>query len=281
MQSYGGNLVVSSDATSGSGRIEVAGEGGALGTPIANMVTVQGGTLATSNELNGTVVSTFEIGKYEVTWDEWQEVRAWAVTNGYSDLAGVGAGSAGDHPVHAVSWYDVVKWMNAASERDGLTPVYTVGGSVYRTGEFGWDGSSAVTANATANGYRLPTEVEWEWAARGGVSSQGYSYSGSNDADAVAWTWENSSGAAVNLNDGRGTWPVGQKGANEIGVHDMSGNVLEWCEELVYGYARRIRGGGWSFIADRAAVADRGYTYSPDFRYDGSVGLRIARSSGL
>jgi formylglycine-generating enzyme required for sulfatase activity len=96
-----------------------------------NMITVQGGTLVTSNTLNGTLVSTFQIGKYEVTWDEWQEVRGWAVENGYSDLENVGAGSAGNHPVRSVNWYDVLKWINAKSEKEGLTPVYLTSGATY------------------------------------------------------------------------------------------------------------------------------------------------------
>jgi formylglycine-generating enzyme required for sulfatase activity len=237
------------------------------------MVTVQGGTLVTTNELNGAVVSTFEIGKYEVTWAEWQDVRDWAVANGYSDLAGVGAGSAGDNPVRDVIWYNVVKWINAKSERHGFVPVYRAGGEVYRSGQ------SVPDLQNGANGYRLPSEVEWEWAARGGLSSQSYTYSGSTDANAVAWTAENSSGAAVNLNNGRGTWSVGLKAHNELGISDMSGNVWEWCQDLV-GSGRRIRGGSWNSGAVYAVVAYRGLSRNPNQNnYD--VGFRLARSSEL
>ncbi len=252
---------------------------GVIPTPASgNMVTVQGGTLVTSNGLNGTVVSTFQIGKYEVRWDEWQEMRTWALANGYGDFT-TGNGSAADHPVRNVNWYDVVKYCNARSEREGLVPVYSVNGTVYRSGEFGSTGSSVVTRNLGATGYRLPTEAEWEWAARGRVNSQGYTYSGSNDVNAVAWHWDNASGAAVDLNIGRGTWPVGQKAANELGMHDMSGNVWEWCEDLAFGSYRRFRGGSWNNYADYASVADRDY-YDPDYRRY-NIGFRVSRSSGL
>jgi sulfatase modifying factor 1 len=237
-------------------------------SPVPAMITVQGGTLPESSQLAGVAVSTFQIGKYEVTWDEWQEVRDWAVTNGYIDLAGVGAGSAGDHPVRRVNWYDVVKWMNAKSEKEGLVPVYQVNGVVYRTGD------TAPTLQAEENGYRLPKDAEWEWAARGGALSQGYIYSGSDDVNAVAWYADNSSGSAVDLNDGRGTWPVGQKVANELGIYDMSGNVSEWCEEVVY-----HRGGSWINSSGLAAVADRrSSSRGPTLRVN-SLGFRLARNT--
>jgi formylglycine-generating enzyme required for sulfatase activity len=245
------------------------------GTPSAdNMIVVQGGTLLTGNSLNGTIVSTFEIGKYEVTWDEWQEVRDWAVENGYTDLAGVGAGSAGDHPVREVNWYDVVKWSNARSEKEERAPVYQLSGAVYRTGQ------SAPTVNSSADGYRLPTEAEWEWAARGGASSLGYDYSGSNDVNAVAWYRDNSSGAAVSLESGSGTWPVGQKGANELGIHDMSGNVWEWCEDAGFlnGIVRSVRGGSWDDSATTCLVYFQ-YADAPNVR-DRYSGFRLARNSG-
>jgi formylglycine-generating enzyme required for sulfatase activity len=120
--------------------------GGSPSAPTPEMITVQGGALPSGSGLAGQTVPTFQIGKYEVTWGEWKAVRDWAVNNGYSDLANVGSGSGDDHPVREVSWYDVVKWCNARSEKEGLVPVYQVGGAVYKTGE------SVPTVNSSASG---------------------------------------------------------------------------------------------------------------------------------
>jgi hypothetical protein len=111
-------------------------------------------------------VSAFYMAKYEVTNALWDEVRTWGLANGYTDLP-TGGGKAADHPVQTISWYAAVKWCNARSEKEGLTPCYTVSGVIHKTGD-----GDAVTCNWNASGYRLPTEAEMEKAARGGVSGK-------------------------------------------------------------------------------------------------------------
>jgi formylglycine-generating enzyme required for sulfatase activity len=245
--------------------------------PVQGMVPVLGGVLPQGSELAGQRVATFYIGRYEVSWLEWQEVRDWAVANGYSDLVNKGAGSADNHPVRNVNWYDVVKWCNAKSEKYGLIPVYSVNGTVYRNGEFGDTESTLVLVNGDSTGYRLIGDAEWEWAARGGKLSQGHVYSGSSDPDSVAWYYDNSIGAFVNQWDGRGTWPVGLKLPNEIGVYDMSGNVWEWTWDLSGDSHRRIRGGAWGHPAISSAIGRRDGRYGPATS-EQDIGFRLARN---
>ena len=112
--------------------------------------------------------------------------------------------------------------------------------------------------------FSLPTEAQWEYAARGGNKSTGYEYSGSNDINEVAWYDGNSGGQ---------THPVGEKKPNELGLYDMSGNVWEWCLDTI-GSHRIIRGGSWNYRAYNCQVANRNYG-SPDYRY-GKYGFRLA-----
>jgi len=117
----------------------------------------------------------------------------------------------------------------------------------------------------TGRKYRLPTESEWEYAARGGNKSQGYEYSGSNNTYTVAWYDDNSNT----------TRPVGTKDSNELGIYDMSGNVWEWCEDCYNGNCsnRVLRGGSWRSAAQHCSVSDRIYR-APGYRYD-NVGFRL------
>jgi formylglycine-generating enzyme required for sulfatase activity len=221
---------------------------------------VDAGLLPSSSWLGAQNVAAFCIGRSEVTWGEWQTVRSWAEIDGY-DIGGAGAGTGLNRPVTNVSWYQALKWCNARSEKEGLTPVYKVGTSVYRTGD------SVPTVDPAANGYRLPREKEWEFAARGGVKTNGYEYSGSNDINAVAWYKSNS---------GDGTKDVATKQANELGLYDMSGNVWEWCYDGSDS-VRVNRGGSWGYFAGNCRVAAR-FDIGPSLS-SGNFGFRVVRSS--
>jgi len=259
--------------------------------PTPTMVTVLGGTLPRSEHHSGGFVATFQIGKYEVTWHEWKDVANWASVNGYDDLVSVAGGTLDKHPVRDVAWLDVIRWCNAKSEREGLAPVYFLNEAVFRTGgpepgNLRWFPSDmqGISVDSNANGYRLPTESQWEWAALGGVSSQGFLFSGSNNENEVAWYAGNSVGSIVDssYDYGRGTWPVGLKTANELGIHDMSGNVWEWCGSfgvnISAGRVLVIRGGSfaenWTPAVTRwTAKILLGSTKAND------IGFRLARNA--
>ncbi len=231
----------------------------------AGMVLVQGGSL--TNIGNGAItVDSFHISKYEVTWAEWQTVRDWATTNGY-DIGSVGAGSATNHPVHSVNWYDCVKWCNARSQMEGRTPVYTTGRVIYKSGQ-----TDDVAVNEAATGYRLPLGSEWEFAARGGTKSLGYGYSGGNDLNAVAWYEKNSSDRDQ---------AVGTKSANELGLYDMSGNIDEWCFDRLLGVDgsfRMGRGGCWAGLEFGCRLSFGGFDRSDARRL--GMGVRVILPRG-
>jgi formylglycine-generating enzyme required for sulfatase activity len=259
-----------------------------------NMVFVQGGMYQMgSNDgesdekpVHNVTVSDFYIGKYEVTQKEWQDVMG-------SNPSATDRGIGDSYPVNRVSWYDILVFCNKLSMKEALTPVYSISGSP-NPGNWGsiptsnstWD---AVTCNWNANGYRLPTEAEWEYAARGCNKSvtlngvEGYKYSGSNNIDEVAW---------YDSNSGSKTQPVGTKKPNELGIYDMSGNVWEWCWDWKGSYSsssqtnpkgassrssRVIRGGSWNYDAEYCRVATRNCGY-PNSR-NRILGFRLLRSS--
>ncbi|MFN2189070.1 MAG: formylglycine-generating enzyme family protein, partial [Candidatus Promineifilaceae bacterium] len=145
----------------------------------------------------------FEIGKYAVTYNEFDRYTE-DIQKSPVNLDAIDRGLM---PASGVDWYDAAAYCNWLSEKAGLIPCYSGGGKVTK-------------CDFQAGGYRLPTEAEWEFAARGGTKSQGYLYSGSDDADEVGWHVGNSDGY---------THPVGQKQPNELGIYDMSGNRWEWC----------------------------------------------------
>ena len=245
-------------------------------------------------------VSAFYVDLHEVTKGLWDEVASWAAAHGYDIGPADGVGKAAAHPVWDVSWYEAVKWANARSEREGLTPCYTVGGTVYRTGQ------SEPVCNWSADGFRLPTEAEWEKAARGGVEGHRFPWSDTDTIQHARANYYSSSDYSYDTSPTRGshptyatgdyqyTSPVGSFAPNGYGLYDMAGNVWEWCwdgyDELYYASSpardphgppsvtyRVGRGGHCDSYADNCRVPSRDYDVpGGDSR---APGFRCARTA--
>lgn len=192
--------------------------------PVPDFVSVDTGTFMMGSSTDAPIdndpvhsvtLSSFRIWKKEVTQSEWVSVM------GSNPSIHTGDGNL---PVDNISWYEALVYCNKRSITEGFNPCYTiksstdpdVWGAVPAEYDAYWN---SVTCNWNADGYRLPTEAEWEFAARGGNISEGYEYSGSNVINDVSW----------NMNNSTDTNPVGLKAQNELGLFDMTGNVVEWC----------------------------------------------------
>ena len=235
----------------------------------------------------------FYMGKYQVTQELYELVMEAnpSYFHGGDGREPEASEVQGKRPVETVNWYHAIAFCNRLSILEGLTPVYTIG-SISNSDADAWLHSevptsndatwNAATPNWDANGYRLPTDAQWEYAAKGGNGSPGnFTYSGSNDIDDVAW---------YSVNSGSKTHEVGLKAPNGLGIYDMSGNVWEWCWDRYgdypsepvtdyYGAAagtvRVFRGGSWR---DSAGITQSvsPLSYDPGYRVN-ALGFRLVR----
>jgi formylglycine-generating enzyme required for sulfatase activity len=276
-------------------------------TAPAAMVLVQGGTFTMGNTwgdgdsdekpTHSVTLSSFYMSNYEITNAQVTEAYNWALGQGkltvssssvrnnegnaqelldldasdcqisYNGSQLIVESGREDYPAIEISWYGAAAYCNYLSEKKGYNRVYDL---------------SDWSVNLSAKGYRLPTEAEWEYAARGGNNSNGYKYSGSDNIEDVAWYGSNSGGS---------TRTVGTKQGNELGLYDMSGNVWEWCNDWygssyyssspsnnppgpASGSTRVLRGDCWVYSAYHARVANRNGNY-PYGTYN-NVGFRIS-----
>lgn len=250
-------------------------------------------------------LSAYVIGKQVVTREEWQSVYQWALENGYK-FANIGGGKESSHPAHSANWYDIVKWCNAKSEKEGLEPVYYLDSlktQLYREGQVEL---SKDQVRWNVGGYRLPTEAEWENAARGGLDGGRFPWGNLISHDSANY-WASSFPVSVPYDDSIGanfhpdfdegampfTSPVSSFAPNGYGLYGMAGNVGEWCWDRYsanyygvsssanprgpeLGIQRVIRGGSYILPAWNCRVSDR--LFSAPAAHSDNWGFRLVRT---
>lgn len=251
------------------------------GEPVVNdgLIFVEGGAFQMGSSrgethempVHAVQISSFYISPFEVTQSLWQTVMKGSISNQRARMKPAGRlrGKGRYHPMYFVSWYEAIDFCNRLSQLNKLDPCYSGSGE-------------DLICDFTANGYRLPTEAEWEYAARGGQESRKYNYAGSNSLDVVAW---------YNGNSALKAQEVGHKVPNELGLYDLSGNVYEWCWDRFSKYSaedqidpsgsgtmdyRVFRGGSWSHGAEYSRNSFR-LAYPPE-RRGNNLGFRMVRT---